>query len=424
MGSFWNPTARLPSLKMGLYSGDLGADRLTANELSVLPSYFQTPLGVLNMAEILSSYKTNSLFAWENLNTRILTRSQLIDLVNEGQYWGIVYYGEQLSNNLTTYFFSNPTIISAEVEIIYDEGRSAGSASLYLPVLQSALETQTKTMLNTIFTSAKGSTAFRNAIDNRIYIEGFRTKKTNIHPVDYRFGENSASYIAPLILWMGSMISVMLIHRYYTANVGAGKTYGKVDVEANEELLNKSSSSSTFPSAKNALSPLFLIVLFAAIHSAVITIVMVSFGVDSAYNMGNVFGWLFYSSICFHAMNFMLSVVIGAQEFPAVSSLLLILFVTSSQTIVSHELQNQFYLVGKGLPFNYVVQGMRLYLFGSLRVTLAEGALVIFGWTVGSMVVTWAFSALKIGHLQKGPVAQVLRDLSGTGAALRNGYMY
>ncbi len=96
------------------------------------------------------------------------------------------------------------------------------------------------------------------------------------------------------------------------------------------------------------------------------------------------------------AVNGLLLHALGIERFNSVSALLLILQLMSSGGILSEETSPGFYYVGRALPFYYGVRGLRTIFFGTQADSMYANWLVLFGWNVGTSLVSWVFVAHKI----------------------------
>ncbi|GIL86446.1 hypothetical protein Vretifemale_14758 [Volvox reticuliferus] len=82
----------------------------------------------------------------------------------------------------------------------------------------------------------------------------------------------------------------------------------------------------------------------------------------------------------FIAINAVLLHVIGIERFSSVTAFLLILQLTSASGIMSIEICNRFFYIGKGLPFFYGVRGFRTIFFGTCQNKMYINWLVFTVW--------------------------------------------
>jgi Protein of unknown function (DUF3533) len=100
--------------------------------------------------------------------------------------------------------------------------------------------------------------------------------------------------------------------------------------------------------------------------------------------------------------NFLMSYHVFGESVGAIINIIFYTIGTGSGgATVPHELQNSFFLIGKGLPYYNIVQGLRSILFNSGD-TLGANVGVQLIWVLASFVLAWRLTARrKIAHRAK-----------------------
>ncbi|GIL64456.1 hypothetical protein Vafri_18362 [Volvox africanus] len=194
---------------------------------------------------------------------------------------------------------------------------------------------------------------------------GVSVKEVNLAPVK-NFGQHFASYIFCVLLWLGSSFVVVSSYQF------------KLKTEQQLLMQSKQEGQQAYGTGmvrvrhlaralmvKGAVAALFMFVLMVFL-----CIVLWALGkgteqwhLNPGYAIA--FGW--YMSWSFIYINAVLLHFIGIERFSSVTAFLLILQLTSASGIMSIELCNRFFYIGKGLPFFYGVRGFRTIFFGTCR---------------------------------------------------------
>jgi len=233
-------------------------------------------------------------------------------------------------------------------------------------------------------------------------IAPFSLNTTDLHPVSPS-GLGSASYFIFNLLWMGTMLTTLLI---------IGTTVPK-----EKGLSDKSGLMAT----RLTLFRLFFTVLFMFILSLMLTTGIAVYGGTFKYGFGVMVVWLWYCGVSFLSINLFLANIIGVPQFSPLSILLMMLQMASGGGLMTEALQPQFFLIGQGLPFFYAVRGARTIMFGSLENYMLTNALVLMAFIIcfGSLYFFIARTRVlqRWAAIRQSPVGQALSDISGATTA-------
>ncbi|KAG0279569.1 hypothetical protein BGZ95_000819 [Linnemannia exigua] len=334
LGSLWSPMSRVKNVEIVFYNADKGFDYTQTP--APLAQLFQTithnnSMGAMIQNQIMDPQgQLNHIFSWiDKTNEEGWDRDALVEHVEKARTWGLLYIPANFSNNFLSYAPSTTT----------------GPA--------------TAATLKTL--------DMEYSIMNPVLV----------------YGQNFATYVVFIVLYIGSMLAVYSICKYLpnTIETIGVLTFGN---ETNEPI-RKSSQIPKFPAIRIVLARHAVAMLFSLVHTIAIWMVpQVLHGhqMSEHFNGGIAFAFIWFAGVSFISILFLLSHLLTVDGFQGPATMLMILMFTSSGGILDWVIMPGFFRVGKIFPFTYGVRGLRAIYFGSLRQEMWINWLVILAWIV------------------------------------------
>lgn len=421
VAAMWNPASHLGNLDIALVTADTGfpidQSNLPDNVKEIIKEALKTlpanTAGEVLVDLILTNSASRTLFKWD---TPILNRQQCLDAVTVGTYWGCLYIpegfsasifmaansssvaqimqiiiavmnGQPLPPSINQNTFQNP------IEFMFDRGRNYGTVSIILTAIEKLTSTISLMMSKEILKVAAGGGLILQFINPFFVLQPFTLIETCIYDVPY-YGMNFATYVFPVVLFIGSIMSVTIVQRY-TAEEEAKMSKESWGIQI---LLTK------------GLIGLF----YMGLQSLFVTLILVVPGAPIVHSWYNLFLWSYYYSYCFFLLNAFCCALLGIDLFQVLSTTLLILQLTTSSGILSEMLMFDFYRLGIVFPFYYAVRGNRYLIFGSYD-TMNLNFTVIGTWIGACIVLIFIFGLKNIKSrfdaINKSDTAQLFKAI-------------
>ncbi|MFG2054927.1 YhgE/Pip family protein [Micromonospora sp. NPDC048930] len=187
----------------------------------------------------------------------------------------------------------------------------------------------------------------------------------NSHHPAGSYGVGFAPYFLALALWVGAMITYMLLRPVNRRHVMSGAPGWRVALAG------------WLPAAAIGLAQ--VAVLF--------TVVTLALGLDPTHPVAT-FGLLALASLAFTAIMQLLGVALGPAGRLAALALLMLQLTSSGGTYPVQTSPGFFQAIHPWLPMTYVVAGLRHTINGGPAAPVVTGALVLLAFGIGAMVLT------------------------------------
>lgn len=422
VGAAWNPQPHLHSLEVAVLSCDAGVplslQPLLPPALSAAP-----PLGAQLVAGTLfdAASPAAGLLGWRGFTCGAAAggacgaasadacRAELVRAVERGEAWSALF----VPAGFTAAVLSNAPALrlnasTARVEHIYGSGRSLSTYTYVRSYVSAAVGGISGALARAALSDATLSAT----LSKSFFVTPLALVATDLHPVVH-FGQHFATYVLCVLLWMGSAFTTALIYQYKTAaeTDALRNTRPIPAAEALRTLLSKSGVAVAF----SFLQAVSLVAVILCIGRYSEARGGNADGCQFAHNPGVAIAYGAYMAWSFLSINALSLHVFGQERFTAITTLLLIVQLTSAGAFFSEQLSNQFFRVGRGLPFYYGVRAFRTIFFGGQENWMPINWMVPTVWNAGCWGI---YAAFTVARLQRRVLAgaqpiQALTPLTG-----------
>ncbi|KAG2428343.1 hypothetical protein HXX76_010489 [Chlamydomonas incerta] len=404
-GAFWNPVTRLSNLHVAVLNCDAlpppgavapGFEGVM-NAMLPLPlatsllasSVFNESAGLSGSGRSLSWYQyycgPQGAGAAPNPNATCgaAEASCLEDLrdqvLNGGKPWAIVYFPSGFTTAYLSWFPSSgvqPAQQRPLGQYVIARGRDFSTYTYVGGVVQQGVVPGLSRQL----TAGLAGNGTSSPVLARFLTLGFALAEVDMAPVR-NFGQHFATYIFCVLLWLGASFVVATSWQFKLPS----------EIELHDPALAPPAGRRRRLAllawglwVKGSVGALFLFLLM-------LLLCCVLWGLGggneqwAGANAGEAiaFGW--FMSWSFLSVNAVLLHLMGIERFSSASAFLLILQLTSSSAILSSDLSNRFFYIGKGFPFFWGVRGFRHIFFGALNDTYWLAWVVLAGYNLVCM---------------------------------------
>lgn len=421
LGSVYAMPENLQRVPIPIFSADIGATTssnplVTSTVATVLSKFSCSTHGSLNLGDCLvqRTVKNYGALSWLNLNNQttysLQTRRDFINFVQANSSPVALFFGTDLSNNLTTFVSptGSPTLLSPNglyVEVLQNGALGTLASGLMYELLRTVQAETSYDFGQTV--SAIGQNASLSATYNRINKQllflPLSLKLTVISPALYD-GEMYAALAVPILIWMSTFVIGRIVVRYVAANQllellpilymqrDASAMPASIRAYVDRRLggIRKYDSTAldlSNTSFKIVASAGLLLTASAVLVSLTYFVPIVALSQNlSSGELAELYGFLLYFSIACICVHLLLLALFTRTLAGLISALLALLQVVSSQSLTVYQAQSPFYQIGKGLPVAYAVAQIKRIMYGYEAETIANVYLVIFGWLGGSIL--------------------------------------
>ncbi|KAF9431315.1 hypothetical protein BGZ94_000022 [Podila epigama] len=373
LGSLWSPLTRVKNVEIILYNADKGFDYSTTPP-QLLPLFQgitrNSSLGSVVQSQIMDpAAPLNHIFNWVDKSQEPgWTYDALVDHVDKGKTWGVLYIPANFSNNLLT--FAPSTYMSKSMDAL--------SKGFEQNLLSSPAN---QTLLQVMYPP--------------LWVQAIHFTETVMHPV-LVYGQNFATYVIFIVLYIGSLLAVYSICKYLPNTI---ETVGVLTFGEESDAVKNRHQIPKFPAFRIVLARHTVSMMFSLLHTIFIWMVpQVLHGTQMSehFSAGYAFAFIWFTGWSFISILFLLSHLLTVDGFQVPATMLMILMFTSSGGILDWVLMPGFFQVGKAFPFTYAVRGMRSIYFGSLHDKMWINWLVIFGWIAIPGMITMVMARSEI----------------------------
>ncbi|KAG0259230.1 hypothetical protein DFQ27_004181 [Actinomortierella ambigua] len=387
MGSLWSPLSRVKNVPILLCNQDTGFN--FSSSPGQVRRLFQNitggaPVGTILQKQIMDPEGlVHKAFEWHDVSAQPgWTRESLIQEVDLGHYWGLLY----IPANFSTALLMNaptrqgPANISTPVtiEYVFDQGRNYATQGIIEKVMLTTVNGLIQGFLQRLLSSLSSPTLMATMTPS-FWVKPIHFSETILHPV-LQYGESFASYMVFVVAYIGSLLTVNCIARYLPSNV---ETFGMLTIGDDKEYRH-------FPALRIVLARHTVAIMFSTVHSLLIWMVpRVLHGYSTVGSTAFVaFVFTFLCTWSFLSVLFFMCRVFTIDGFQIPATLFLILQLTTSSSIMDWILTPGFYRIGIVFPMTYAVRGMRYIFFGSLKDKMWINWLVIAAYIVVPGILT------------------------------------
>ncbi|KFH68806.1 hypothetical protein MVEG_05610 [Podila verticillata NRRL 6337] len=407
LGSLWSPLTRVQNVEIVFYNADKGFDYSTTPQQLV--PLFQgitrnSSLGTIVESQIMDPAGTlNHVVNWvDKTQEEGWDYDSLVDYVDKGKSWGLLYIPANFSNNFLSFAPSTTsgpaTAASAKpvaMEYVFDQGRSYATHSIVEKYVSKSMEALSRGFENNLLTSPANQTLLQ-VMHPTFWTQSIRFTETVMHPV-LVYGQNFATYVVFIVLWIGSMLAVYSICKFLPNTI---ETVGVLTLGPDEPVpAGGKKPLPKFPAIRIVLARHTVSMMFSLLHTVFIWMVpQVLHGHQMAENFsgGYAFAFIWFTGWSFISMQFLLAHLLGVDGFQIPATMLMILMFTASGGVLDWIIMPGFFRVGKAFPFSYAVRGLRTIYFGSLENKMWINWLAIFGWIALPGLITLVMARSEI----------------------------
>eukprot|EP00741_Cyanophora_paradoxa_P018195 tig00021038_g17568.t1 len=372
-------------------------------------------------------------------------REEALGRVRSGELFAALVVPASFTEDFLSAFGPPAGYRTPALELIYAEGRSMTTMDSVTRVVDRGAAALATNLIQQLV-SANATGLVRSA---QLFATPVAYARTNLHPVRF-FGQNFASYVTYMVLWIGSMGVVMLMNRLPdTGRLPAPSSAPARPASARAIAPSAASASASAaaaarlvlvgdgymaeqqpqqgpppppPAPESGLSfwrdlaaraSISLLVLL--VPSALLVAIYAEQGGTVHTSFARLAFWNWYCSWAFLSFNALLAQIMGWDNFTIVGTFFLIYQFASSGGIFSELDQPGGYLSGRGWPFYYAVRGARHHMFGALEGLEWENALVVGAWALGP-----ALLALLVRRVPRLNAAKAAFDVSDVDAGWRD----
>ncbi|KAG2487263.1 hypothetical protein HYH03_014104 [Edaphochlamys debaryana] len=445
LGAFWNPLTRLEDLHVSVLNCDVlpPTSSLNASFAPYMPVLAPRPLATSLLAG--SIYNTTSPLGPGGGSGRSLTwdiascpgvtgprpcgtpeeeaacMQSLSNDVRQGGPWALLYFPSTFTTSyLSWYTYSGiaPQLQSLWAQYVIARGRCYSTYNYVTAVTTQSLVPGLSRSLTLSLASNPAALA-ATGLNLKFLATGITPVETDLAPVK-NFGQHFASYIFCVLLWLGATFMVATSWQFklpvekalITPPPPQPSAAGATAAEESQPDLESPEARAKAEAAEvagrnvrlGALAwALWVKGLVAALFMFVLIVLLccvlwaLGAGNEQWYmNAGQTiaFGW--YMSWSFIAINAVLLHFLGVERFSSISALILILQLTSASAILTTDLSNRFFYIGRGLPFYWGVRAFRTLWFGVNTDTMWLNWVVITAFNVVFMPLGLGATAYRV----------------------------
>ncbi|KAF9347500.1 hypothetical protein BGX26_001005 [Mortierella sp. AD094] len=392
LGSLWSPFTRIKNFNIVFYNGDAGFDY--SHTPAQLVPLFQTITGNSSLGSLVQKQIMNPQGALNQVVTWIdrtsegsLDRDALLNIIDAGDAWGVIYIPSNFSNNFLSYAPTNngpataATLKPVEFEYIFDQGRAYGTHSILEKAISRSMGALTMGFESGLLSSPANQTLLQT-MHPSFWVQAMRMSETTMHPV-LVYGQNFACYVSFIVLYIGSILTVSTTIKFLPNTV---ETLGVLDNIEN----NGQPSTNKFPALRIALARNTVGAIFSTVHVIFIwmaPLVMYNHQISEKYNAGIAFAFMWMVGKSFNSILFLMAHVLSVDGFQIPATMFMILMFTSSAGILDWRVMPGFFRIGKAFPFTYAVKGMKAIYFGSLSDDMWINWVVITAWILVPLII-------------------------------------
>ena len=408
--SGWDPMSRIGGIKVALVMNDIGSTNKG-------PGQNLGNIGAEILEGIMTVDETATLLDWvyyENLSMR-----ELVNMVTRGDVFMGVFIGHDFSNNISSSISTSkspsPGFCKSSAEIVWDEGVQSSSQRIILSTIEEIWkEIEDLFLLKMIkFVMAANGTVH---VDPHLFKHGLPLLQTNLHPVPL-VGMGIFVSIAPLVLWIGSSISVSMIATFIHTNLQEMQDLHLetvVPTHQHRNWIRNKFATKFLPPGRIVGSVIALVLICTILNSTILTLIFVflpgcTLNVAAFY----LWAWCWFMSMTFHFILAMFVSVLGQGSGATAGSIFLLLQMSSNQASIVLDLMPGVYRIGSGFPMFHAVRGIKYLVFGSLERHFVMSACVLGAWLVGSFVVSCIFIMGQIKQFKVTYLNGLFGDMSG-----------
>lgn len=227
------------------------------------------------------------------------------------------------------------------------------------------------------------------SVNPYFYLQPLQLVTADLAPVTC-FGQSFACYITTLVVWIAAAMAVAVMFEFKTAAEARHLAGGD----------SPSRRETTAAVAARAAASCLTMFLASLLMLSVVLILGGSSAQFAGASAGYALAFVWYASLAFLAISALFINFIGPARFMALSTLMVILQLASCEAVFGHELSPGFFRVGYGLPFYWVVKGLRSIFFGTQMGLIWQCWLVLTAWNVvcvaAAVAVNWRKSTGKL----------------------------
>ncbi|KAG0334852.1 hypothetical protein BG004_000241 [Podila humilis] len=390
LGSLWSPLTRVKNVEIVFYNADKGFDFSTTPP-QLVPLFqgitHNSTLGAVIQSQIMDpASPLNHVVSWIDKSSEPgWDRDSLVDYVEKGKTWGVLYLPANFSNNLLTYApstVSGPATVAStqavDMEYIFDQGRSYATHSIVEKYISKSMDSLSKGIERGLLTSPANQTLLQ-VMHPTLWVQAIHLTETVMHPV-LVYGQNFATYVVFIVLYIGSMLAVYSICKYLPNNI---ETIGVLTFGPETTEPTPRNQIPKFPAIRIVLARHTVSMMFSLLHTVFIWMVpqiLHGHQMSEQYSGGYAFAFMWFTGWSFISILFFLAHLLTVDGFQGPATMLMILMFTSSGGVLDWIIMPGFFRIGKAFPFSYAVRGMRAIYFGSGSDKMWINWLVIFGW--------------------------------------------
>ncbi|KAF9980411.1 hypothetical protein BGZ65_005134 [Modicella reniformis] len=409
LGSLWSPLSRVKNVEIFLYNADSGFDYSQAPPQ--VAQLFQAITHNSSLGSVIESRIMDPTSPIRNIVSWIdktqepgWDRDSLIAEVEKGNTWGLIYIPANFSNNFLSYTPStttgpatSATLKVVDMEYIFDQGRNYASHSIIEKYISKSMEGLSRAFESSLLTSSANQTLLQ-VMHPSFWVQSIHLTETIMNPVVI-YGQNFATYIVFIVLYIGSILATYSICKYLPTTIETVGVLTFGGPSENQEPYQNGRQMPKFPALRIVLARNTVALMFSLLHTIFIWMapqILEGHQMSSHFNGGIAFAFIWFVGLSFMSILFLLSHLLTVDGFQMPATMLMILMFTSSSGILDWVLMPGFFRVGIVFPFTYGIKGLRTIYFGTQRDKMWINWLVILAWIVIPGLITMFMARSEI----------------------------
>lgn len=352
IGGLWNPVEKVTELNYVIVSSDKGC---------------YTPIcAKMGLDEKINIGNFYSQLDGKGGHFTLVTgdRQKALDMIEHHDYWAALYVPENFTSDLLLNLnaINKVALVPVEVDFIYDEVRSYTTMNF----IKKAFSMMEKAFFNSLVKKFDEKGNF-----NPLFlIEGINYKDVNLHPIS-GFGQNFATFIFLLIVWIGTIATSIISHFYFPF-----EDHWLLKKTTKQPILKAVTAKITFS--------ICIMVIIDVICSVIPYFCGGEFEIQKGY-------WAFLGFIIFFSLsglgiNNLLIHTLPFIFFYLFAVTFMFLQLLSCGGLVDNDIQYDFFKIGRAFPMYYGVKEIRYIYWKSGDHYQKKNCLIIALWAAVTII--------------------------------------
>ncbi|KAG4108817.1 hypothetical protein H8356DRAFT_1618121 [Neocallimastix lanati (nom. inval.)] len=352
IGGIWNPVEKVTELNYVIVNSDKGCytpicAKMGLDEKTNIGNYYSLLDGKGGHFTMING-----------------DRQKALDMIENHDYWAALYVPENFTSDilLNLNAVNKYTLVPVNVDFIYDEVRSYTTINF----VKKAFNIMERAFFNTLVKKFDDKGSF-----NPLFlIDGINYKDVNIHPIS-GFGQNFATFIFLVIVWIGTIATSIISHFYFPF-----EDHWLLKKDTKHPILKAMIAKIIFCGA--------IMIVIDVICSVIPFFCGGKFEIQKGY-------WAFLGFILFFSLsglgiNNLLIHILPFIFFYLIAVTFMFLQLLSCGGLVDNDIQYDFFKIGRAFPMYYGVKEIRYIYWKSGHQYQGKNCLIIALWAAVTII--------------------------------------